>query len=38
MNPNFFARNALIFLIPPKKKFGKICRTKLPALENKGIS
>jgi hypothetical protein len=35
--PNFFARNALISHISPKKKFGKICKAKLPTVENKGI-
>jgi hypothetical protein len=37
VNPNFFARNPLISLVSPKKKFGKICKVKTPALENKGI-
>ena len=32
----FFARNALIFLVSPKKKFGKISKAKCSALENKG--
>jgi hypothetical protein len=36
MNPNFFARNALISHISAKKKFGKICENKSSAIENKG--
>jgi hypothetical protein len=35
-NPNFFARNALIFPVSAKKKFGKICKAMQPTIENKG--
>jgi len=35
-NPNFFDRKPLISHISAKKKFGKICKAKLPAIENMG--
>jgi hypothetical protein len=35
--PNFFACNALISHISAKNKFAKICKAKVPAIENKRI-